>query len=122
MSRCLILFTVVALTAPALAAERWWDDDVEQALARAIDNRGELEKALANVAKDQRKGMAFLVANMPDADLKVLKADFLLINTELAYKARAEVPWGKDIPEEIFLNDVLAYSNVDEKRHDWRKD
>ena len=55
-------------------------------------------------------------------DLKSLKADFLLTNTELAYKARKEVPWGKDIPEEIFLNDVLPYANVDEKRDAWRKE
>src|SRR5262245_13129606 len=66
--------------------------------------------------------MAFLVANMPDADLKSLKAEFLLTNTELAYKARKEVPWGKDIPEEVFLNDVLPYANVDEKRDAWRKE
>jgi hypothetical protein len=66
--------------------------------------------------------MAFLVANMPDADLKSLKADFLLANTDLAYKARNTVPWGKDIPEDIFLNDVLPYAHVDEKRDAWRKD
>ena len=66
--------------------------------------------------------MAFLIANMPEADLLALKADFLLTNTELAYKARAEVPWGKDIPEELFLNNVLPYANVDEKRDAWRKE
>ena len=32
------------------------------------------------------------------------------------------MPWGKDIPEEIFLNDVLPYANVDEKRDAWRKE
>src|SRR5207253_8106271 len=77
---------------------------------------------LTGVPKDQRKGMAFLVANMPDADLTSLKADFLLTNTDLAYKARAAVPWGKDIPEAVFLNDVLPYANVDERRDDWRKE
>src|SRR5439155_6516101 len=89
---------------------------------RAKDNRPELEKALADVPEDQRKGMAFLVANMPDADLKSLKAEFLLTNTALAYKARKEVPWGKDVPEEVFLNDVLPYTNVDEERDAWRKE
>src|SRR5262245_8865740 len=66
--------------------------------------------------------MAFLIANMPDGDLKSLKADFLLTNCELAYKARKEVPWGADIPEDVFLNDVLPYANVDEKRDAWRKE
>ena len=46
-----------------------------------------------------RPGMAFLIANMPDADLHSLKADFLLTNTDLAYRAHKRVPWGKDVPE-----------------------
>ena len=44
----------------------------------------------------------------------------MLNNCKLAYKARAAVPWSKDIPEAIFLNDVLPYANVDEKRDAWR--
>jgi predicted peptidase len=113
-----IFISSVAFAEPA----KWWTDDVDQALTKAKDNRAELEKALAGVAKDQRKGMAFLIANMPQSDLKSLKADFLLANVELAYKARGEVPWGKDIPEAVFLNDVLPYANVDEKRDAWRTD
>lgn len=100
----------------------WWSADVETALQRAKDNRSELEKALNAVPSDQRNGMAFLIENMPDSDLRSLKADFLLGNVELAYRARKEVPWGKTIPEDIFLNDVLPYANVDEKRDAWRKD
>ena len=118
----LAVLTVLALACPALAADKWWDDDVEQALAKAKVNRAELEKALAAVPKEQRKGMAFLVANMPDGDLKTLKADFLVANTGLAYKARAEMPWGADIPEDVFLNDVLPYANVDETREAWRQE
>lgn len=81
--------------------------EVGQALKRAKENRTELEKALAKVPKEQRKGMAFLVGNMPDSDLTSLTADFFLSNVELAYKARKEAPWGKEVPEELFLNDVL---------------
>ena len=102
--------------------DKWWPAEVEQALARAKNNRAELEKALVAVPRDQRKGMAFLIANMPDSDLLSLKADFLVSNTELAYRARKEVAWGKNIPEELFLNDVLPYANLDEKRDAWRKE
>jgi hypothetical protein len=109
-------------TATTEPAARWWADDVEQALAKAKGNRSELEKALAGVPRAQRPGLAFLVANMPDGDLTALKADFLLTNTRLAYQARAELPWGKDIPEDIFLNDVLPYANVDERRDAWRQE
>lgn len=121
--RALLALVALVIGSHAFAAEpKWWSDDVEKALKRARDNRTELEKALDDVPKDRRKGMAFLIENMPDTDLTSLKADFLLTNVNLAYKARNEVPWGKDIPEEIFLNDVLPYANVDEKRDAWRKE
>ncbi|MFM8274611.1 MAG: transglutaminase-like domain-containing protein [Gemmata sp.] len=118
--------TLVALlfsASPLGAADpAWWDDEVEQALKAAKGNRAELEKALNGAPKEQRKGVAFLVANMPGSDLASLTAEFLLTNTELAYKARKEAPWGKDVPEALFLNDVLPYANVDEKRDPWRKE
>jgi poly(3-hydroxybutyrate) depolymerase len=117
----LLLACPVAARAAATEDERW-GAETEQALAKAKDNRPELERALAAMPRDQRKGMAFLIANMPDSDLVSLKADFLLSNAELAYKARGEVPWGRDIPEELFFNDVLPYANVDEKRDAWRKE
>src|SRR4051812_44462074 len=97
------------ISAPLPAQEpgaKWWADDVEQALVKAMANRAELEAALNGVPQDQRKGMVFLVANMPESDLLLLKSEFLRITCRLAYKARAETPWGKEVPEEIFLNNV----------------
>jgi transglutaminase-like putative cysteine protease/predicted esterase len=100
----------------------WWPADVDRALARAGANRAELSKALTAVPAEQRKGLVFLIANMPESDLRSLRADFLLENVALAYQARARVPWGKRLPEALFLNDVLPYANVDEARHPWRKE
>lgn len=98
------------------------DPQVDAALAAAAGNRGELEKALQECPAAERAGMAFLVVNMPEADRKTLPAEFLLENARLAYRARAEVPWGKAIPEDIFLNDVLPYAHLDEKREPWRQE
>ncbi len=121
--RALFALAALAIGSPAFASDpNWWSEDVEAALKNAKDNRKELEKALNDVPKEQRKGMAFLVENMPDSDLTSLKAEFLLTNVDLAYRARKELPWGKDIPEDLFLNDVLPYANVDEKRDAWRKE
>lgn len=100
----------------------WWSDAVEKQLARAGQNRPELEKSLHAIPKEERAGMEFLVTNMPDSDLQSLHADFLISNHYLAYKARKELPWGNQIPEEIFLNHVLPYANVDEKREAWRRE
>jgi hypothetical protein len=113
---------LVATGAVALAEPQKRSDAVEKQLAKAKDNRTELEKALDGVPAEQRKGMEFLVANMPESDLTTLKAEFLKSNCELAYRAKKELPWGKAIPEAVFFNSVLPYSNVDEKRDEWRKE
>jgi hypothetical protein len=122
MTRRLVLLVAFVYVPSLSAADKWWPADVEAALAKAKENRMELEIALTDVPQDQRPGMAFLVSNMPDKDLTTLKGDFLLTNTKLAYKARAEMPWGKDVPEKVFFNDVLPYANVDEKRDAWRQE
>lgn len=96
--------------------------EIVEALAGAGDNRAELERALRDSTADERPGMEFLIANMPASDRKTLKADYLLENTRLAYRARREMPWGKSIPEELFLNDVLPYAHVDETREPWRRE
>ena len=82
----------------------------------------ELQKAWELCPQEQRKGMEFLLTHMPARDTHTLKAEFLLENVRLAYQARAEMPWGKDIPEEIFFNDVLPYAVIDETRDNWRAD
>jgi predicted esterase len=117
----LLLFSAAPQPVPLEEDKSWWRTEVEQALARAGDNRPQLIKALHDVPTEQRKGLAFLVANMPDHDLRSLSAVFLLENVRLAYDARRQVPWGRDLPETLFLNDVLPYANVDEARDPWRK-
>ena len=120
-SHLLTSLLFIALSAlPGEQEGRWWPQSVENRLIVAKDNRQELVKALTSVPKDQQKGMAFLVENMPDSDLLNLKASFLLTNHELAYKAKQQVPWGKEIPDDLFFNNVLPYANLDEKRDPWR--
>src|SRR4051794_16615063 len=111
LATALVLFTLTLRADAQPDKTPWWPDEVELALKRADKGRAELEKALRATPAAQRAGMAFLIANMPERDLRSLRADFLLENVALAYKVRAEVKWGKAIPEDIFLNDVLAYAN-----------
>ena len=99
----------------------WWPETVETALAPAGDNRAELIRALAEVPEARREGMRFLIENMPSVDLRSLKADFLMDHVAMAYEARDQAPWGKTIPEDIFLNDVLAYASLNEKRDGSRR-
>ncbi|MFN4873237.1 MAG: transglutaminase domain-containing protein [Akkermansiaceae bacterium] len=68
------------------------------------------------------KAARFLCEHMSETDKKSLTAEFLTENLNLALKARATFPWAKDVPEEIFLNDVLPYAVFDEPRDPWRAD
>lgn len=95
---------------------------IDRTIATAGDNAKELKKALKEVPRNEREGMAFLVSYMPERDAKSLSADFLLENVQYAYKARAEFPWAKEVPDSVFLNDVVAYANLNENRESWRKD
>lgn len=94
----------------------------QAALERAGENRVELERALKSIPADQRPGLEFLVANMPDRDLKSLKAEFLLENCELAYRAWRNSPWKDRVPVEVFHDAVLPYANINERRDAWRKE
>lgn len=95
---------------------------IDRTIATAGDNAKELKKALKEVPRNEREGMAFLISYMPERDAKSLSADFLLENVQYAYKARAEFPWAKEVSDSVFLNDVVAYANLNENRESWRKD
>ena len=58
---------------------------------------------------EQSEALKFLYAFMPLSDLADYNGDFFLGNVNISLKARKEMVWGKDIPEEIFLHYVLPY-------------
>ena len=95
---------------------------LDAAFEKAGANKAELEKALSEAPAEQKEGMAFLIAYMPERDLTTLSADFLLTNTRLAYEARARFPWAQAVPDSVFLNDVLPYVSLNEERDSWRED
>jgi len=99
-----------------------YQQDVHNALLTADANQAELIATIKAVKEDQREEVAFLLANMPEHDLKNMKRDFLVENIELACKTRLETEWGKRLPKELFLNYVLPYVNVNERRDNWRRD
>ncbi|MBK7712434.1 MAG: hypothetical protein IPJ37_16840 [Bacteroidales bacterium] len=76
----------------------------------AANRSGELFDVLNRPLKtSQKEALKFLYAFMPLNDLADYSGDFFLANVNVALRAREESPWGKDIPEEIFLHYVLPY-------------
>ena len=68
----------------------------------------------------QREAMQFLYAYMPSPDITDYSGEFHLSNVDYALKARAEMPWGKTVPDREFLHFVLPprvnNENLDECR------
>ena len=116
--RWALLLGVSLATARAESTEepRWWSDAVENRLADAGTNRVEMTKALTGVSGGRREGMAFLVQNMPTADLQSLSAAFLVEEVNLAYQAWEQSPWHERVAKELFINDVLPYACLNEER------
>jgi len=94
----------------------------EQRLVAAGANRPQIERALSSGSANQRKAMRWLVERMPVTDLQLLDSEFLIENVDLAVKSRDASPWDLEIPEEIFLDAVLPYASINEKRDRWRAD
>lgn len=122
LRRCPALLVVMLSLASIARGDDGLQAAIDAALEKAVANRPQIEQALSAVPEEQRPGMRFLVAHMPERDLTGLSAEFLLTNVDYAYRARNESAWKDKIPEEVFLNDVLPYANVNERRDDWRKD
>ncbi len=115
-----LLTLLIAVAIPQARAERWWPDSVEQALVLAGTNRVALTPMLEGTPPGQREGMTFLFENMPEIDLRTLDAGLIATNTALAYQAMATAPWAKQIPPDVFLNDILPYACINELRDSWR--
>lgn len=98
-----------------------WRADLDAAIASS--ERGEeLKAALETMDKSQRKDMAYLIINMPDFDRNGIDLELLKENVEYANIAREQFVWAQQLPEDVYLCDVLPYAVVDEVRDSWRKE
>lgn len=95
---------------------------LQTALQDAGSNVTPLQHALNEMSPEMKDGMAFLIAYMPKHDLKDIDSELLIKNVKLAYQARNDFAWARQLPDSIFLNEVLPYAVIDEDREDWRSD
>ena len=95
---------------------------LDSALVKAGSNAADIERVLTDIPKDQKEAAAFLIAYMPEKDLKTLSAEFIADQIHGAWKVRNEFDWCRNLPDSIFLNEVLPYCSLDEKRDNWRED
>ena len=68
----------------------------------------------------EREALMFLYAYMPIGDVTDYSGDYYLENVRLSKQTRSEMPWGKEIPDEVFRHFVLPIrvnnENLDDSR------
>ena len=124
-----VLLCALAAVALAIAFVVWPSkgynpaDDAELQEVIASSARGaELEALVENTPVEQQREMAFLLKNMPEFDREAMDLELLKENVEYAHLAREKYAWAKQLPEDVYLHDVLPYHVVDEVRDSWRKE
>ena len=124
-----VLLCALAAVALAIAFVVWPSkgynpaDDAELKEVIASSARGaELEALVENTPVEQQREMAFLLKNMPEFDREAMDLELLKENVEYAHLAREKYAWAKQLPEDVYLHDVLPYHVVDEVRDSWRKE
>jgi len=72
------------------------------------------------LTSDEKQALEYLYAFMPLSDLADYSGDFFLQQVKAALKAKSEMAWGQQIPEDVFLHFVLPSrinnENLDEFR------
>ena len=110
---------IVHATTPATTRATDTGHNLASALEAAGTNRTELESALTRVPHTQRESLEWLIAHMPEADLRALDAAFLLAHVDGAYNAWKSAPWSASVDESTYCDAILPYASVSEKRELW---
>lgn len=91
-------------------------NEYQKVVEKSFNERNKLagnrEKKLFSVfdqklSVKETEALKYLFAFMPLSDLADYSGDYFLANANLSLRSRDETPWGKEIPEEIFLHYVL---------------
>lgn len=90
-------------------------DSIKKALSKA-DEYGVIDSV------DQNKWKDFNFKNLTCVpDIKVLKADYLIKNIDLAFKVWKEKKWNRNLSFDDFCNYILPYRISDEVLDNWRE-
>ena len=114
MRKILISASIFALSLTANAQGQFISDvnyrnTVENIFKERVKTVG---KTFYNTQKekltaDEQEALKFLYAYMPLADVTDYPTSFFADNVRMAFKAREEMPWGKNVPELLFRHFVV---------------
>ncbi len=93
---------------------------ISKALELAGDNATQLRAALSRATGDDAKAVRWMIATMPERDLREAKAEAIMDNVRLAMVAWRESPWAGTISEQQFMQYILPATTLNERREPWR--
>ena len=94
---------------------------VRRQLDRAGPNAGELVSAIERLQGPlELTSVGYLLAWMPEEDLRTITGGFLAEEVRAAARIREESRFCRALPLEVYLNEVLPYAFVGERRERWR--
>ena len=100
------LFTLYFLMVALLPAQ---GQDITQAFNEKVKVVGtQYTKGIDQLSsEEEQEALRFLYAYMPLADITDYPLEFHLQNVRASFKARKQMPWGKDVPNLLFRHFVL---------------
>ena len=114
MKKILISASIFALSLTANAQGQFISDTnyrntVENILKERVKTVGKTfyNTQKENLTADEQEALKFLYAYMPLADVTDYPTSFFADNVRMAFKAREEMPWGKNVPELLFRHFVV---------------
>ena len=114
MKKILLVAAAVLLFAachrdPHFITDEGYRNEVHTDFEMRSEELGMRNLCLDTLSCMEREAMEFLYAYMPLSDLADYEPSFYLQQVRYAFKAREEMAWGKDIPEDVFRHFVLVY-------------
>lgn len=96
---------------PHFITDRQYRTEVHEDFETRISQFSMLNSQLRldTLSRAEREAMEFLYAYMPLSDLADYEPQFFLDQVRYAFKAREEMAWGKEVPEDVFRHFVLVY-------------
>ena len=114
MKKILISASIFALSLTANAQRQFISDanyrnTVENIFKERVKTVGKTfyNTQKENLTADEQEALKFLYAYMPLADVTDYPTSFFADNVRMSFKARKEMPWGKNVPELLFRHFVV---------------
>ena len=114
MKKILISASIFALSLTANAQGQFFSDTnyrntVENIFKERVKTVGKTfyNTQKENLTADEQEALKFLYAYMPLADVTDYPTSFFADNVRMSFKARKEMPWGKNVPELLFRHFVV---------------